>query len=131
MPYSGTQITKPPLGEGLSSLHHTTRRMLNFKKEEFGTLHSFEQKLNNCLNNPTDQSLKTQVLQSYSALRGQYQSLTDEEKLINRMEKKSQLRNTLFRGVSTLTIGFSIMLVYWVASEFGISMPLMRIPLPL
>jgi len=131
MSYGGTPKTTPSLGEGLSSFHHTTRRMLNFKKEEFGTLQHFEQKLNSCLNDPTDKSFKTQVLQSYSTLYGQYQSLTDEEKLINRMERKSQLRNTLFRGISTLTIGFSIMLVYWVASEFGISMPLMRIPLPL
>jgi hypothetical protein len=129
MSYGGTPQNKPSLGEGLSSLHHTTRRMLNFKKENFGTLQHFEQKLNSCMNDPKDTTFKTQVLQSYSTLYTQYQTLTDEENLINRMERKSQIRNTLFRGISTLTIGFSIMLVYWVASECGISMPLMRIPL--
>ena len=131
MSYGGTQKTKPSLGEGLSSLHHTTRRMLNFKKEEFGTLQQFEQKLNSSLSDPKDASFKAQVLHSYNSLYAQYQSLTEEEKLISRMERKSQIRNTLFRGISTLTIGFSIMLVYWTASELGISMPLMRIPVPL
>lgn len=129
MSYGGSPKTKPSLGEGLSSLHHTTRRMLSFKKEEFGTLQHFEQKLNSSLSDPADKSFRSQVLQSYSSLYTQYHSLTDEENLINRMERKSQIRNTLFRGISTLTIGFSIMLVYWVASYFGISMPLLRVPL--
>jgi hypothetical protein len=81
----GSTQPKPSLGEGLSSLHHTTSRMLKFKKENFGTLQHFEQQLNSCLNDPTDKTFKTQVLQSYSTLYTKYQSLTDEEKLINRM----------------------------------------------
>lgn len=129
MSYGGTSNPKPSLGQGHSSLHHTTQRMLNFKKENIENLERFEQQVERCINDPSDNTYKGQVIRSYSALYGQYQSLTDEEGLINRMERKSQIRNTLFRGISTLTIGFSIMLVYYTASKFGISMPLMRIPL--
>jgi hypothetical protein len=120
---------KITLGEGHSSLHHTTERLLSFEKNSFINIEGFESHLDRSLDDPNDKSFKTLVLTSYSNLYKQHVLFIDEEKLINRMERKAQIRNTFFRGITTLTIGFSIMLVYWVAAEFGISMPLLRVPL--
>ena len=119
----------PKLGDGNSSLHHTTKRLLGFYKADFVNIERFNQSVDIALKDPTDKTFKNNVTGSYSKLYSQYEKLTNEEKLINRMERKSQIRNTLFKGITTLTIGFSIMLVYWVASELGIPMPLLRVPL--
>ncbi len=124
-----TKAEKVTLGSGHSSLHHTTKRILSLEKNTFIDVDSFNACLTTSLNDPEDKTFRSAVLSSYSELYKDHQQLTNEEKLINRMERKAQIRNTLFRGVTTLTIGFSIMVVYWVASEFGISMPLIRIPL--
>ncbi len=120
---------KPTLGDGHSSLHHTTKRLLSFEKNAFMSTDAFQNQFKSSLNAPTDKSFSDTVLKSYRDLYNHHQLLTNEEKLINRMERKAQIRNTLFRGVTTLTIGFSIMIVYCVASELGISMPLIRVPL--
>ena len=120
---------KETIGEGNLSLHHTTQRLLKFKTKPFNDGEKFNGLLNTSLRDPSDATYKLAVNQAYNDLYDHYDRFTDEESLINRMERKSQLRNTLFRGITTLTIGFSIMLVYWVASLFGIAMPLLRVPL--
>jgi len=121
--------SKPKLGDGNSSLHHTTKRLLNFYKVDFIDIESFNKSVDIALSDPGDMSYKNNINSSYGKLYTQYKKFTNEEHLINRMERKSQIRNTLFRGITTLAIGFSIMFVYWVAAEFGISMPLLRVPL--
>jgi hypothetical protein len=120
---------KDSIGEGNLSLHHTTQRLLKFKTKTFTDSEKFNALLKTSLNDPNDSMYKLAVSKAYNELYDHYDRFTDEEILINRMERKSQLRNTLFRGITTLTIGFSIMLVYWVASLFSIAMPLLRVPL--
>jgi hypothetical protein len=117
------------IGEGNSSLHHTTQRLLKFKTKPFDDSEKFNKLLEISLSDPGDKSYKIAVNQAYNNLYHHHDRFTKEESLINRMERKSQLRNTFFRGITTLTIGFSIMLVYWVASILGIAMPLLRVPL--
>jgi len=118
----------PKLGDGNASLHHTTKRLLTFRKTNFINIEGFNNSVDTALNDPTDNTFKNSITSAYSSLYAHHEKLTNEENLINRMERKSQIRNTLFRGVTTLAIGFSIMFVYWVASELGISMPLLRVP---
>ncbi|MEZ9233691.1 hypothetical protein AB4259_21750 [Vibrio amylolyticus] len=121
-------ITPPKLGDGNSSLHHTTKRLLTFRKTNFLNMEGFNNSVETALNDPTDKTYKNSITSAYNSLYAHHEKFTNEENLINRMERKSQIRNTLFRGITTLAIGFSIMFVYWVASELGISMPLLRVP---
>lgn len=126
---SSMTADKKPLGQGLSSLHHTTQRLMKFEKKIFHDEESFHKMLNTSLSDPKDQTFKSHVLTAYTKLYQTHTELTDEESLINRMERKAHIRNTIFRGITTLVIGFSIMLVYFVASYFSIPMPLLRVPL--
>lgn len=129
MSYGGQPIERKVLGSGLSSLHHTTQRLLRFKKDEFYDEDRFRGILDKSLSDPEDKSFRLDVTRAYNSLYKHHGDFTDEENLINRMERKSQIRNTFFRAFTTLSIGFSIMFVYWVAAKCGIPMPLMRIPL--
>ncbi|EHZ2746755.1 hypothetical protein M5225_004281 [Vibrio vulnificus] len=122
---------KEKLGNGVDSLHHTTKRLLTFQKKRFHNLDSFERMYNefvieNDIN--TGQSPK-HLLLAYKDLYEYHQKLVDEEKLISRMERNAQLRNTFFRGLTTLVIGFSVMFVYFIAAKLEIPMPLLRIGL--
>ncbi|MEH6451548.1 MAG: hypothetical protein V7782_00770 [Psychromonas sp.] len=126
---SGTPKKEVALGDGLSSMHHTTKRLLNFKKAEFDDIETFSNSLDQSLSDPTDQTYKMTVTRAYNALHKHHELFTNEEQLIRRMERNSQIRNTFFRALTTLSIGFSVMFVYWVAAKFEIAMPLMRIPL--
>ena len=126
---SGTPKKEVALGDGLSSMHHTTKRLLNFKKAEFDNIETFRSSLEQSLSDPTDQTYKMTVTRAYNTLYNHHELFTNEEQLIRRMERNSQIRNTFFRALTTLSIGFSVMFVYWVAAKCEIAMPLMRIPL--
>ena len=117
------------LGRGNSSLSHTTNRLLGLDKPQFDEIEQFTQKVDVSLKDPSDKTYRSQVIKSYRDLYEQYTSLTKEEDLISRMENKAHRRNVVFRGATTLAIGISIMFVYWLASYWGISMPLLRIPI--
>ena len=129
MSYSNTPKKEESLGDGLSSLNHTTKRLLNFKKSEFDNITSFANSLEQLLGDPADKTYRMTVTRAYNSLHKHHELFTNEERLIRRMERNSQIRNTFFRALTTLSIGFSVMLVYWVASKLEIAMPLMRIPL--
>lgn len=63
----------------------------------------------------------------YKNIHENYLSLREPEKLSLRVNSKLQRSAVFYRVATTLGIGFAIMLVYWVASRNGISMPLIRI----
>lgn len=119
---------KKPLGEGFSSLHHTTKRLLKFKKDNVDDIDKFKDKLDKSLNNNQNDSYKGDVVSSFVILYREYKNIIDEEALIHRMERAAHRRNIVFRFLTTLIVGFSIMFVYWVAHICDIPMPLMRIP---
>ncbi len=48
----------------------------------------------------------------------------------SKSETRAHLKNLLFRILTTLGVGFSIMLVYAAAHYFEIPMPLMKLPIP-
>jgi len=112
----------------LSSLHHTTKRLLGFEKKIFHSIEDFEEMVERLIEFPHTNAHKASLKGSYANIYRRYQDLIEEEKLINRMERKAHIRNTFFRGATTLVIGFSIMGVYWVASCLKIAMPLMKLP---
>jgi hypothetical protein len=68
-----------------------------------------------------------EVRQSYKRIHSLAQELLDEEKAISRIERKAHFRALVFRFLTTLSIGFGVMLVYFTAQYFGINMPLLRI----
>jgi len=115
------------LGKGLESLQQTTKRLLGLDKPEVKDPNQFSQWLDKWANDPKDQTYKGKAQAHYSELYRAYQSLVDEENLVKRLERSSQIRNVIFRIATTLGIGFSIMFVYWVASCWEISMPLLRL----
>jgi hypothetical protein len=123
-----SQAPKEKLGSGVDSLNHTTKRLLTFHKKRFHDLTSFEYMYTHSVVDPNaiDNERKAQLLKAYGDLIDHYNKLIDEENLISRMERKAQIRNTIFRGITTLVIGFSIMLVYAMAAKWGIAMPLLR-----
>jgi hypothetical protein len=116
--------SKTPIGKGLSSMHRTTSRLLSFEKFTPVSNEEFGKQVKRLTDQPDDRTYDDTLKNSYSILRSRYLSLVNEENLIARMEKRAHLRNMLFRVLTTLLIGFSVMLVYWVASCFGIAMPL-------
>jgi superoxide dismutase len=63
---------------------------------------------------------------AFHSLHNKYVTVLSEEKAIERIEKKAHRRALFYRILTTLGIGFSIMIVYWVAGKLGIKMPLMR-----
>jgi len=63
---------------------------------------------------------------NYTVLYDIYSDLINEEKAINRIETKAYVRALFFRFLTTLGIGFGIMLIYYLAQKWGINMPLMR-----
>lgn len=52
----------------------------------------------------------------------------DEDDRFLKVNIKFNIQAVIFRILTTLAIGFSIMLVYWTAHGLGIPMPLLRIP---
>ncbi|NVK36680.1 MAG: hypothetical protein HWE18_02030 [Gammaproteobacteria bacterium] len=55
--------------------------------------------------------------------------MSDEESLINRIESQAARRALFYRIMTTFGIGLTIMVVYAIAHENEIPMPLMRMPL--
>jgi len=116
--------TKTKIGKGLSSMHRTTSRLLGFEKFTPVSIEEFQKQVKRLKDHPDDKTYNDTISNTYSTLRSKYISLTNEEALIARMERNAHFRNMSFRVLTTLLIGFSIMLVYWVASCLGVSMPL-------
>ncbi|TMP45734.1 MULTISPECIES: hypothetical protein [unclassified Pseudoalteromonas] len=129
-PVGSTPIQKETLGQGNASLHYTTIRMLKFHKKRFHKMDSFERMYNESISDEgtNQEQKKGHLFKAYKDLLEHHEKLVEEENLINKMERKAQIRNTIFRGVTTLVIGFSIMLVYFVAAKWGIHMPLLKLP---
>lgn len=66
---------------------------------------------------------------TYNKVYKAFTNLSDEERSIHRIERKSHFTALIFRFLTTLAIGFAIMLVYWVAGHLSIQMPLLRVPI--
>ncbi len=131
LPAGAQPSTKEKLGDGVDSLDHTTKRLLTFHKKRFHDFDSFERMYNESIaeGGTNQEHKKSHLFKAYKDLYEHHHKFAEEEKLISRMEKNAQLRNTFFRGVTTLVIGFSIMFVYFIALKLEIPMPLLRVGL--
>jgi hypothetical protein len=120
---------KEKLGDGVDSLNHTTKRLLTFHKKRFHNIESFERMYSESISKEgtNQEHKKDSLLKAYSDLYEHHHKLIEEENLISRMERNAQLRNTIFRGVTTLVIGFSVMFIYLIAFKLEIPMPLLRV----
>jgi len=70
----------------------------------------------------------SKINSEYNKLHNLYEKLKDEEITIRRIENQAHTRALIFRFLTTLSIGFGIMLVYWVAQQLNINMPLLKLP---
>jgi hypothetical protein len=69
----------------------------------------------------------SQIQTDHKTLLILYEFMKDEEKSINRIENKAHIRALFFRVLTTIGIGLGIMFIYYIAQEFGINMPLMKV----
>ncbi len=90
--FSAGNKTKNKLGQGLSSLHHTTKRLLELERVRLDSVQEFEKKVKRLIDDPSDASYLTQVKASYSIIHYRYNKLIEEEKLIGRMERNQSSR---------------------------------------
>lgn len=71
--------------------------------------------------------------QNNIAAYNQYKKYADawhnEEKKILNIERKAARMALLYRVLTTIFVGFTIMGIYWVAHCLGVPMPLMRMPI--
>lgn len=68
----------------------------------------------------------TQMQNSYVTVHNQLKKVTNEIKTINQVERTAQIRNLVFRILTTAFVGLTIMGIYFVANKFNIPMPLLR-----
>ena len=68
-----------------------------------------------------------ELMQNYSKALNYWKLAYDEDERYLKVNKRFNVQAVLFRILTTLSIGFSIMIVYWVASCFNIPMPLLRL----
>lgn len=70
----------------------------------------------------------TELTMMYKIKSQELDKLYSEDEQIKRLEINAHFRNIIARALTTLAIGFGIMIVYWVAHKVGIPMPMLRIP---
>ncbi|MCJ8294696.1 MAG: hypothetical protein MJK15_09840 [Colwellia sp.] len=120
-------ISKPREPEEFNSL---TKTMLNNLHTHLdfhnGELQDIKAQKDNQNNNGWVANLG-EVRVSYKRIHTLAQELLDEEKAINRIERKAHFRALLFRFLTTIFIGFGVILVYFTAQYFGINMPLLKV----
>lgn len=71
--------------------------------------------------------IKKQIMGNYQKLYDFNQQITKEESYIQRIENEAYRRALKYRTLTTLFIGFGILIVYAVAQHFCINLPLMRV----
>jgi len=95
------------------------------------TPESFSRTVDNLLeyqDNDT-QNNSNDIKKEYRHLYNIHARYISEEHSIKRIENQAHRRALIFRFLTTLGIGFGIMLVYYVSQKLGINMPLLRFAL--
>lgn len=79
------------------------------------------------LDNPKNGPVQ-ELKKNYQLALHYWKMAKDEDDRFLRVNIKFNIQAVIFRILTTLAIGFSIMAVYWTAHSLGIPMPLLRIP---
>lgn len=79
------------------------------------------------MNDPHKSALQ-ELKRNYSNACLHWKQAKDEDARFLTVNIKFNIQAVIFRILTTLAIGFSIMLVYWTAHCLGVPMPLLRIP---
>lgn len=69
-----------------------------------------------------------ELVEEFETMERLFKVAIDLKKSTDWNEFKVLTRNLVFRGLTTLVIGGSIMFIYWLAARWGIQLPLLRIP---
>ena len=70
---------------------------------------------------------KDQLLASHRQIFGAFNLIKDQENMITRVERGGHVWALVFRVLTTLGIGVSVMAIYALADYWGVDMPLMRL----
>jgi hypothetical protein len=77
--------------------------------------------------NEHDERDSNKIIKQYRQLYALHKRYTSEEQSIKRIEGQAYRRALIFRFLTTLGIGFGVMLVYYISQELGINMPLSKL----
>lgn len=120
-------IRKPKTSDEYNSLVKTTLYNLNNHLDlHKGSLSDIVDQKDNQNGNGWVKNL-SELRVSYNQVYTLNQELMNHEKAIHRIERKAHIRSLIFRFLTTLLIGFGVMLVYFSAQKLGINMPLLRV----
>lgn len=72
-------------------------------------------------------SLQDNYISDISDLRKMASELLDTEKAQRRLSTIESFKALIFRILTTIGVGFSILLVYWIAGKIPVAMPLLRV----
>ena len=75
-------------------------------------------------------SLQESYISDISDLREVASELLDTEKAQRRLSTIESFKALIFRILTTIGVGFSILLVYWIAAKIPVAMPLIRVGSP-
>jgi hypothetical protein len=67
---------------------------------------------------------KDRLLDSHRQTFNAFNLIKDQEKIITRVERRGHLYALGFRVLTTLAIGLSVIGIYWLANELGVTLPL-------
>jgi len=70
---------------------------------------------------------KERLLDSHRQTFNAFNLIKDQENIITRVERRGHVWALVFRVLTTLGIGLSVMAIYALADHFGVDMPLMRL----
>ncbi len=82
--------------------------------------------LNSSASSSTWQKQAVTLIVHYQTLYKRYKDMMDHEKSILRVEAKAHRQAVFYRFLTTLAIGFGVMLIYFLADSWGIKLPLIR-----
>ena len=109
-----------------SAIHNLLTALRNYLGHHKGDLEDIVQEKDNSNGNGWVRKL-VDIRINYAKIYKLNQKLMDKEKAIHRVERKAHTRALIFRFLTTLLIGFGVMIVYLTAQKLGINMPLLKV----
>ena len=115
------ELSKPETPERYkATCNNTLNALYNHLKHTGSTIEDIkEKKVHDGQNNQSGSWVYqlTNLQSQYNTLYKRYELIQSEEGAINRIENKAHVRALVFRFLTTLAIGFGIMIVYLIAAN--------------
>ncbi len=118
--------TRHPPKQFNEHLNELIQQVNNYVKDQNGKVEDIVSPKNSS-QDLTPVRIKKQIMDNYQQLYAFNQQITKEESYIQRIEDEAYRRALKYRTLTTLSIGFGILIVYAAAQYIGINLPLMRV----